>query len=105
MRAKAESEVIAGLSRRLTETQAQALDSLSALCLPHFVQLVGTLRNEQLIEELLPRQAALLDRLAEDMKRSALKHDGVRRHLLSAEEETASNRGLALLARARPIAN
>jgi hypothetical protein len=43
--------------------------------------------------------------LAEDMKRSALKHDGVRRHLLSAEEESASNRGLALLARARPIAD
>ena len=27
------------------------------------------------------------------MKRSALKHDGVRRYLLSAEEESASNRG------------
>ena len=105
VRAKAESEVIADLSRQLTETQAQALDSLSALCLPHFARLVGTLRNEQLIGELLPRQAALLDRLAEDMKRSALKHDGVRRYLLSAEEESAGNRGLALLARARPIAD
>jgi hypothetical protein len=96
--------VLADFSRQLTETPAQALDSLSALCLPHFARLVGTLRNEQLIGELLSRQAALLDRLAEDMKRSALKHDGVRRYLLSAEEESASNRGLALLARARPIA-
>jgi len=104
VRAKAESEALADLSRQLTETQAQAPDSLSALCLPHFARLVGTLRNEQLIGELLSRQAALLDRLAEDMKRSALKHDGVRRYLLSAEEESASNRGLALLARARPIA-
>ncbi len=105
IRAKAESEAIAGLSRRLTVTQAQGLESLSALCLPHFARLVGTLRNEQLVGELLTRQAALLDRLAEDMKRSALKHDGVRRYLLSDEEESASKRGLALLARARPIAD
>jgi len=103
--AKAESEAIASLSRRLTETQAQALDSLSALCLPHFTRLLGTLRNEQLVGELLTRQATLLDRLAEDMKRSALKRDGVRRYLLSDEEESASKRGLALLARARPIAD
>ncbi len=105
VRGKAESEAIAGLSRRLTVTQVQALDSLSALCLPHFARLVGTLRNEQLIGELLTRQAALLERLAEDMKRSALKRDGVRRYLLSDEEESASKRGLALLARARPVAD
>jgi hypothetical protein len=103
--AKAESEAIARLSRRFTDDQAQALDSLSALCLPHFARLVGTLQNEQVIAELLTRQAALLDRLAEDMKRSALKHDGVRRYVLSDEEESASKRGLALLARARPIAD
>lgn len=105
VRAKAESEAIAELSRRLVVTQAQALDSLSALCLPHFARLVGTLQNEQLVGELLTRQATLLDRLAEDMKRSALKRDGVRRYLLSDEEESASKRGLALLARARPIAD
>ncbi len=105
VRAKAESEAIASLSRRFTVTQAQTLNSLSALCLPHFAGLVGTLRNECLIRELTTRQAALLDRLAEDMKRSALKHDGVRRFLLSDEEESASKRALALLARVRPISD
>ena len=105
VRAKAESDAIAGSSRRLTVEGSQALNRLSALCLPHFGRLIGTLRNEQLIGELLTRQAALLERLAEDMKRSALKHDGVRRYLLSDEEESASKRGLSLLARARPIAD
>jgi GTP-binding protein EngB required for normal cell division len=105
VRATAESEAIAGLSRRLTVDGSQALNHLSALCVPHFARLVGTLRNQQLVGELLTRQAALLDRLAEDMKRSALKRDGVRRYLLSDEEESASKRGLALLARARPIAD
>ena len=105
IRAKAESEAIAGLWRRLAVDGPQALNHLSALCLPHFARLVGTLRNQRLVGELLTRQAALLERLVEDMKRSALKHDGVRRYLLSDEEESASKRGLALLARARPIAD
>ncbi len=103
--AKAESEAIASVSHRFSVDQAQALDSLSALCLPHFTRLIGTFRSEQLIVELLTRQAMLLDRLAEDMKRSALKHDGVRRYLQSDEEESASKRGLALLARVRSIAD
>jgi hypothetical protein len=37
------------------------------------------------------------------MKRYASKRDGVRSLLLSDEEETASKRGLSLLARARNI--
>ena len=96
VRAKAESEAIAALSRRFAIDQTQALNSLSALCLPHFAGLAGTLRNERLMRELMTRQAALLDRLAEDLKRSALKRDGVRRYLLSDEEESASKRALAL---------
>jgi hypothetical protein len=43
--------------------------------------------------------------LAEDMKRYALKRDGVRSLLLSDEKETASKRGLSLLARARNVAD
>jgi len=105
VRAKAESEAIAALSRRFAISKSQALDNLSALCLPHFAALAASLQNERLVRELMTRQAALLGRLAEDMKRSALKHDGVRRYLLSDEEASASKRALALLARARPISD
>ena len=53
----------------------------------------------------MQRQAALLDRLAEDMKRYALKRDGIRSASLSDEEAVASKRGLSLVARARSIAD
>jgi GTP-binding protein EngB required for normal cell division len=98
VRAKAESDAIAASER-------QTLNGLSALCLPHFAALAAALKDGRLIAELAQRQAALLDRLAEDLKRSALKHDGARRSLLSDEEETASKRALALVAKARPLAD
>jgi hypothetical protein len=74
-------------------------------CLPHFAGLATAIRNTRVIRELMQRQATLLDRLAEDMKRYAPKRDGVRSLLLSDEEETASKRGLSLLARARNVAD
>jgi GTP-binding protein EngB required for normal cell division len=105
VRAKAEADAIAALALRFAGSKRQALDGLSSLCLPHFAALAAALKDGRLIAELAQRQAALLDRLAEDLKRSALKHDGARRSLLSDEEETASKRALALLAKARPLAD
>ncbi|HVH74000.1 MAG TPA: hypothetical protein VM755_03705 [Stellaceae bacterium] len=42
-------------------------------------------------------------RRAEDMRRYALKHEGVRRHLASDEEEKAAQRALLLLAGHRTL--
>jgi hypothetical protein len=36
----------------------------------------------------------LLERISEDMKRNALKHDAVRRYLATDEEASAARRGL-----------
>ena len=105
VRAKAEADAIAALALRLAASERQVREGLSALCLPHFAALATALKDGRLIAELAQRQAALLDRLAEDLKRSALKHDGARRSLLSDEEQTASKRALALLAKARPLAD
>jgi len=61
VRGKAESEAIAALSRRFAVEGSQALNSLSALCLPHFARFAGTLGNERLIRELMtPPSAATI---------------------------------------------
>jgi hypothetical protein len=52
---------------------------------------------------LILRQAALLERLSEDMRRFALKHDGLRRYLASEEETNAADRALLILAGHRTI--
>ena len=105
VRAKAESDAITALVRRFANDEAQSLSRLSALCLPHFAALTTAMKNTSVILDLMQRQASLLDRLAEDMKRYALKRDGIRSASLSDEEAAASKRGLSLVARARSIAD
>jgi hypothetical protein len=46
---------------------------------------------------LLLREAAMMERTAEDMQRYAIKHDALRRHLVSKEENDAPLLGLQLL--------
>lgn len=74
-----------------------ALQELSAICLPHLNLLLAEVGDSQLVTAVLLRQADLLDRLAEDMRHFALKHDGLQRHLTSNEEMTASKRALRVL--------
>jgi small GTP-binding protein len=105
VRSKAESDAITALVRRFANHEAQSLSRLSALCLPHFAALTTAMKNTSVTLDLMQRQASLLDRLAEDMKRYALKRDGIRSALLSDEEAAASKRGLSLVARARSIAD
>jgi hypothetical protein len=59
--------------------------------------------SRDLLGALLRRQGAAAERLAEDMQRYALKRDGIRRSLLTEEEERASHRALAFLAGARQM--
>ena len=104
-RASAEAQALSALASRLTLNAAQSLGSLSALCLPHLIKLAERLPSEDLIRHLMRRQAALIRRTAEDLRRSAIKRDGARRNLLSDEEEHASKRALALLAQERTLAD
>lgn len=52
---------------------------------------------------LLARQSGLLRRMAEDMRRYALKRDGLRQHLTSDEEEKAAEQALTMLAGHRTL--
>jgi small GTP-binding protein len=97
VRHSAEREAIEATASRLEEHRVRALNGLSAICIPHFAMLISTVRDGALVRLLLEREATLLQRFSEDMKRYAIKHDGVRRYLASQEETTAAARGLLLV--------
>jgi GTPase SAR1 family protein len=103
VRAAAETEAVSSLAERLHQEPDAALGSLSALCLPHFQLLTAAVTDPDTLVRLLARQAALLERLSEDMRRFAIKHDGLRRQLASDEETNAADRALLLLAGHRTI--
>ena len=90
-------EAIRSAANRLTHDPTVSLGNLSAICLPHLRLLVSALGNSPLVKDLLLREADILDRLAEDMRRFVLKRDAVRRHLTSKEEAAAAHRSLRIL--------
>jgi GTP-binding protein EngB required for normal cell division len=93
---RAERAALAALSSRLAG--GTAFDSLSALCLRHVAALLRSVECEPLVSQLLRREAGLFERVAEDMRRYALKRDALRRQLSSGAEDRAADRALRLLA-------
>jgi hypothetical protein len=93
---------------------AAAVAALPTVCLPHLRWLTGHVSNatstgrapgtcRDLLSALLRREGAAAERLAEDMQRHVLKRDGIRRALLTEEEERAAVRALAFLTGARHV--
>jgi GTP-binding protein EngB required for normal cell division len=80
-----------GLVVNLSAEGTEALGR--SLCLPHLALLLGESPGEA-IEPLLHEQAELLERTAEDMRGYSLKHNAIRRALLTEEEQSAATRGL-----------
>lgn len=73
------------------------LDPEAAICLPHLDVLAGRLNGQPALTDLLRRQAAILERRADDMRRFALKQDAGLRDRISEEEQRAAAAGLAAL--------
>jgi len=69
-----------------------------SLCLPHLRQIALGAADPTLVRELAERQACAAERLVEDMRCYALKHDGVRRGLATEEELGAARRAIGFLA-------
>lgn len=67
------------------------------LCIAHLGALLRKLPDETLARDLLEFEAALFERLAENMERYALKHDALRRYLNSDDDRVAYHRGLSQL--------
>jgi hypothetical protein len=101
VRDKAEVQAIDATAKTLLQDGTQALTRLSAICLPHLTTLSTAVGDPGLIRELAKRQATIFQRIAEDMRRYALKHDALRRSLETKEEETAADRALVILAGCR----
>jgi GTP-binding protein EngB required for normal cell division len=105
VRARTEVEAISKLTTWLGKNPDTNLNSLSAICLPHFAKLSAAIEDSNLARRLIERQAALFRRVSEDMERYALKFDAVRRMLASDEEENAAERALLLIAGDRNVNN
>jgi hypothetical protein len=102
-RTMAEETAVNAVAGRLRQTPDQALASLSDICLPHLRLLSATLGENPVAAKLLARQGAILQRLADNVRRYALKNDGLRRYLASDEEERAAERTLMVLAGHRSL--
>jgi GTP-binding protein EngB required for normal cell division len=75
----------------------------SAICLPHALRIATALSDPSVARVLLANQARMAERLAEDMQRYALKRDGLRRALVSDEEEVAAAMAIRHIAGGRSL--
>ncbi|MGO9340393.1 MAG: hypothetical protein ACLPY1_23195 [Terracidiphilus sp.] len=82
---------------KIQKTEESHQHLLPALCLPHLELVLRHLDDTSARQDLLLREAAMMERTAEDMQRYAIKHDALRRHLVSKEENDAPLLGLQLL--------
>jgi len=101
--AEAEAKAVASIAEQLLATPEMELNSLSVFCLSHLRLLIESVRDAEIVRKLLIREATILERLSEDMRRYAIKHDAIRRHLASDEEIHAGRAALTVLAGLRNV--
>lgn len=100
--ARAEHQIIERIARSIRR-DPNGLRALTAICLPHHRLLVAALADPDLQKLAMLREAALLNRLAEDMRRYATKFDAIRRNLASDEERRAGQVAIAVLSGQRNL--
>jgi small GTP-binding protein len=98
-----ERTAVANIARVVEAEELSPEDHFFGLCLDHLRLVVEAIEPGETTKRLLSREADAIQRLAEDMHRYALKHDGVRRFLASAEELSADKRALMLVAGHRSV--
>jgi hypothetical protein len=98
-----ESEAVSTLATRDIGKETRSKTETPTLCIPHLRVIAGRIENPDLIRTLLANHSHAIDRLAEDMRRYALKYDGLRRWLMSEEERRAPDDALACVAGRRSI--
>lgn len=89
-----EDRMVDSFARKM---QSSSEGQQSTLCLPHLGMVLPKIDQASVRRTLLLREAAVMERTAEDMQRYAIKHDGLRRHLVSKEENDAPLLGLQIL--------
>ena len=96
-----EDKLVRSIVQKL-EKNPESAEAIS-LCLPHLQLVLAHVVDESVGHRLLLREAAVMERTAEDMQRYAIKHDARRRHLVSQEENDAPLLGLQLLTGHRSV--
>lgn len=92
-----EEGVLSEILKKAAAQGNQQPAKLPVLCLPHLSALLRKVTDDSLARSLLDFEAALLERLAENMERYSLRHDALRRGLNSEDERVAYHRGLSQL--------
>ena len=103
VRADLERAAVATLARSINAADTRATTRFTGLCLDHLRLLLAAIGPGEAAKWLLMVEATLMERVSEDMRRYALKHDGVRRDLASEEELSAAKRALILVAGHRNV--
>lgn len=93
----AQEEAIREILDKVSLEGGQDAARLPVLCLPHLSALLRKVRDTGLGQTLVHFEAALFERLAENMERYALKHDALRRGSASEDERIAYRRALSQL--------
>jgi small GTP-binding protein len=95
--AKVQDQVLNGLLAALSDAEDESHRKMPVLCLPHLRAFLRKPLDPSHRASLLAFEAALFERLAENMERYGLKHDALRRGFASEDERIAYHRGLAYL--------
>jgi len=98
-----EGRAVAAMARSLMAVGNESANRFSGLCLDHLHLVLEAIPAAATASGLLIIEANILERVSEDMRRYALKFDGVRRFLSSKEELSADARALLLLAGHRNV--
>lgn len=92
-----EGQEVSKLNARTVGLERIEPGDIPPLCLPHLQSLSPRLYNHLFRSALYASQSQVVERLAEDMRRYALKRDGLRRALTSDEETAAAKDAIAYL--------
>ncbi len=93
-----ERQVLEDMAQESVRTNRNTSRHLPVICLWHLAELLQLIRDSDGAADLINFEAAILERLADNMRRYALKHDALRRGWESEDEKVAYHRALSLLA-------
>ncbi len=100
---EAEVKAVAAIVEQIASNRAAALECASAICFHHLELLLSSMDDPQTVRDILQHQSILTSRVADNMRRYATKHGGLRRHLASEEEAMSADHGLAVLVGRRHV--
>jgi GTP-binding protein EngB required for normal cell division len=103
VRWRAERQAIGETANAITAAAAQGAALFPDVCLAHVPRIVEAIPDRESIRKFLDYEADSLERVAEDMRRYALKRDGSRRAFTTSDELNADLRGLIALAGHRNV--